>query len=166
MVITMTSMLIMSTHATDSKPLTCGNVDHFADLFLQVRGLPAIPSLMVSLSPALSTPTEVVVMSSDVTGAVRSALAELDLIGADQGAVALAWKLAEAIDVEESGRTLAELSSRLLQTLESLGATPAARKAIAKGVPTDGNTGSDLDDLRARRASRKDRAAAVDSASS
>jgi hypothetical protein len=94
-------------------------------------------------------------MPSDVVGAVRSALAELDLDGRDEGAVALALKISEFIETEESGRTLAELASRLLAVLESLGATPAARRAIAKGAKPDaGATASALDELRAKRAAR------------
>lgn len=94
-------------------------------------------------------------MASDVSGAVRSALAELDLDESDQGAVALAGRLADAIDEEESGRTTAELAGKLLAVLESLGATPAARKALQKGMKQDVSTGSSaLDELRAKRAAR------------
>jgi len=74
-----------------------------------------------------------------------------------------------AIDEETSGRTVAELAGKMLAVLESLGATPAARKALAKGVQP--NVGGErqpsaLDELRKRRDRRANGAAAVDSTSS
>lgn len=91
----------------------------------------------------------------EVSEALRVTLAELDLSGQDQAASALAGRLAELLDAEESGRTAAELAGKLLATLESLGATPAARKALLKGVPA-GESGkqSALDEFRARRERR------------
>ncbi|MBN9739541.1 hypothetical protein DMP23_00215 [Amycolatopsis sp. A1MSW2902] len=92
----------------------------------------------------------------DMLGAVRAAVGVLEISGEDKGAVALALRLAVAIDEEDSGRTVAELSGRLLAVLESLGATPAARKALAKGVPANGAAKqSALDELRKRREQRR-----------
>ena len=110
--------------------------------------------------------------SQSVTGALRSTLAALDLDEADQAAAALAWRLAETIDVEDSGRTVSELAGKLLQVLESLGATPAARKALLKGVTQDVGVKqrSTLDELRDEVSERRDRRSngseAVDSTSS
>ncbi|WP_318306000.1 terminase small subunit [Amycolatopsis solani] len=88
--------------------------------------------------------------------AVRAAVGVLETSPEDAGAVALAQRLGEAIDEESSGRTIAELAGRLLAVLESLGATPAARKALAKGVPADDAAKkSALDELRKRREQRK-----------
>lgn len=93
----------------------------------------------------------------DVLGAVRVALAELDLEGEDQAAIALALRLGEAIDAEDSGRTLAELTGKLLAVLVELGATPAARKAILpKGGPVTRSAAQQAkDDLKARRQARQ-----------
>lgn len=92
----------------------------------------------------------------DMLGSVRAAVGVLDVSGEDEAAVALALRLAVAIDNEGSGRTVAELAGRLLAVLESLGATPAARKALAKGVPADGAAKqSALDELRKRREQRR-----------
>ncbi|HET6291008.1 MAG TPA: hypothetical protein VFG15_30225 [Amycolatopsis sp.] len=71
-----------------------------------------------------------------VLTAVGQALDALDLEDEDIGAATLARRLAVALDAETSGRTVAELSGRLLSVLESLGATPAARKSI---LPKGGN---------------------------
>lgn len=104
------------------------------------------------------------VSSHDVTGSVRETLAELDLGEEDRAACALAVRLAEAIDVEGSGRTVSELAGKLLAVLESLGATPAARKALLKGVNQGAEVRqrSTLDELRERRDRRKHGAETVD----
>ncbi len=93
---------------------------------------------------------------SDVLGATRTALRDLDLDDEDRAAVALALRLASAIDAEESGRTLAELARQLLSTLAELGATPAARKAVLpKSGPVERTPAQVAkDELKARRASR------------
>lgn len=76
--------------------------------------------------------------------AVNATLRELPLAPEDKAGAALARRLANAIDAELSGRTVAELGRALLATLDALGATPAARKAIVSkgGVPDDGGGGS------------------------
>lgn len=96
------------------------------------------------------------ITAADVHGAVVTALAELDLDDEDQAAAALALRLASAIDSEESGRTVAELAGKLLSTLESLGATPAARKAVLpKGGPVERTPEQRaMDELKERRAAR------------
>ncbi len=93
----------------------------------------------------------------DVLGAVRVALAELDLDGEDQAAIALALRLGEAIDAETSGRTLAELAGKLLSVLTELGATPAARKSIVPTSAPVARSAAQLakDELKARRAARQ-----------
>jgi hypothetical protein len=108
------------------------------------------------------------VSPSDVLGAVRASLADLDVDGEDQAAVALALRLGSAIDDEESGRTLAELAGKLLAVLESLGATPAARKAIMPkgGAVNDSPARTARDELRARRAARAYGAEDLDASSS
>ncbi|EHR62639.1 terminase small subunit [Saccharomonospora cyanea] len=102
--------------------------------------------------------------SQSVMDALRSTLGALDLDEEDQAACALAWRLAEAIDTEGSARALADLAGKLLQVLESLGATPAARKALVKGVDQGAGARqrSALDELRERRDRRKNGAATVD----
>jgi hypothetical protein len=93
----------------------------------------------------------------DVLGAVRVALAELDLDGEDQAAIALALRLGSAIDAEESGRTLAELAGKLLAVLTELGATPAARKSIVPQAAPSARSAAQLakDELKARRVARQ-----------
>ena len=92
--------------------------------------------------------------------AVRAALDAHHTQPADAGAVELALTYARAIDVEDD---LAKLGPPLLATLAALGLTPAARAALAKGASGEPAT-NPLDELRARRAARADRAAAVDTA--
>jgi hypothetical protein len=60
--------------------------------------------------------------------AVNASIEELDLSPRDQGAAELARVLARAIDGESSGRTAAELASKLQTALEALGLTPQSRK--------------------------------------
>ncbi|MEV6879121.1 hypothetical protein [Amycolatopsis sp. NPDC051128] len=77
--------------------------------------------------------------TGSVLAAVEQTLEALDLEDEDVGAATLARRLAVALDVETSGRTVAELSGRLLAVLDALGATPAARKSIVpKGGAHDG----------------------------
>jgi hypothetical protein len=110
----------------------------------------------------------VAVEPEDVLGAVRTALADLDVSGEDQGAIALALRLASAIDAEDSGRTVAELAGKLLAVLESLGATPAARKAILPkgGAVNDSPARTARDELRARRSRRANGTEDLDATSS
>jgi hypothetical protein len=91
-----------------------------------------------------------------VEAAVAAAVTHLELMQEDQGAVALALKISAALDRESNGRTISELSRQLLSTLESLGASPAARRTLMKGVPVAGqaNRSDPLDELRAKRAAR------------
>lgn len=95
--------------------------------------------------------------AADVHGAVADAVEHLDLDDEDQGAVALALRLASAIDTEESGRTLAELAGKLTNVLAELGATPAARKSIVPRTAPTERSPSQLakDELKARRANRQ-----------
>ncbi|MBN6037466.1 hypothetical protein [Amycolatopsis sp. 195334CR] len=106
--------------------------------------------------------------STPVADAVGVTLDVLDLADEDQAAAALARNLAERLDTEKSARTAAELAGKLLAVLESLGATPAARKAI---LPKGGEVGDSpartaRDELRARRAARAYGAPDLDSAPS
>lgn len=91
-----------------------------------------------------------------LSDAVGATLDVLELAEEDAGAAALARRLAQTIEVEDSGRTVAELAGKLLAVLESLGATPAARKALLKGVHQGdgGKQRSKLDELRAKREAR------------
>lgn len=80
--------------------------------------------------------------------AVQETIAGLGLLGSDAAAVKLAQRYARTIDrAHESGpkvyfATLRWLGPELLKVLTELGATPAARAAIAKatktGKPEDG----------------------------
>ncbi|WP_455578070.1 terminase small subunit [Amycolatopsis japonica] len=85
-----------------------------------------------------------------VAESTQITLNALELTDTDTAAATLALKLAEALDNEKSGRTISELSAKLLAVLESLGATPAARKALQKGAPAIGTTSESgaLADLR------------------
>lgn len=60
--------------------------------------------------------------------AVDASIKELDLSPRDQGAAELARMLARLIDDEKSGRTAAELASKLQTALSALGLTPESRK--------------------------------------
>lgn len=75
-----------------------------------------------------------------MAGAVAGALDSLALSGEDQAAARLARHYAECIDAAEEfdqrQLALAKLGPALLSVLESLGATPAARARVAKGVPS------------------------------
>ncbi|MEU8636780.1 hypothetical protein AB0C38_31805 [Amycolatopsis sp. NPDC048633] len=100
--------------------------------------------------------TEHTCRHEDVHGAVKDALDALDLDDEDQAAVALALRLGSAIDAEENGRTVAELAGKLLSTLESLGATPAARKAVLpRSAPAERSAAQRAkDELKERRTAR------------
>ncbi|GAB3154219.1 hypothetical protein GCM10027258_57770 [Amycolatopsis stemonae] len=97
------------------------------------------------------------VSAADVHGAVAEAVEHLELDDEDQAAVALALRLASAIDGEESGRTLAELAGKLTNVLAELGATPAARKSIVPRTgPAERSPSQQAkDELKARRANRQ-----------
>ncbi|MBB4689816.1 terminase small subunit [Amycolatopsis jiangsuensis] len=104
------------------------------------------------MSPAKRLP-----LPSDVLGATRTALRELEVDDEDRAAVALAIRLASAIDNEDrSGHVLAELAGKLLAVLVELGATPAARKAVLpKGGPVERTPQQRAkDELKERRAAR------------
>lgn len=83
-----------------------------------------------------------------MAGAVAGALDSLTLQGEDEAAARLARHYAETIDAAEEfdqrQLALAKLGPALLSVLESLGATPAARARVAKGVPTRAQTRLDL----------------------
>jgi len=86
-----------------------------------------------------------------VREATLETLQELDLNPEDMAASALALTLAGQIDVEESGRTIAELAAKLLAVLESLGASPMARASLRKGgAPIVINQSSPLAELQKR----------------
>lgn len=95
--------------------------------------------------------------------AVRAAVESLDLTPADQGAVQLALTYADAID---AGEPVEKVGPPLLNALEALGMSPRARAALTKGVKSDSPIASPLDELRARRAARQDRAADLDASAS
>lgn len=90
------------------------------------------------------------IIKVSVEQATIKTLEQLELTEADSAASALALTIAAQIDVETSGRTMAELAAKLLAVLESLGATPAARAALRKGAaPIVINTNGSLAKLRA-----------------
>lgn len=76
----------------------------------------------------------------------------------DRAAVALAKRYACMVDADPDA--LQRVGHMILPVLTALGLTPAARGKAAKGATPDAP--SALDDLRARRRARSDRAAAVD----
>jgi hypothetical protein len=65
--------------------------------------------------------------------AVTQTLAALDLTAADEALRRLAWSYAEALDADPE--SLATLGPRLLSALESLQATPRARRASPPADP-------------------------------
>lgn len=78
------------------------------------------------------------------------------LTAEDAGAIRLAERYAEAIDASRGNprnyaSALRWLGPLLLDALQQLGATPAARVALAKGVKAPDATESQLDKLRAAR---------------
>lgn len=88
--------------------------------------------------------------------AVFTALSALPLVPGDQGTAALASVLARQIDADPGPMRVAELSRVLLATLESLGASPQARKALLKDQKAAGpgaiqQRETELDKLRKRR---------------
>lgn len=78
--------------------------------------------------------------------AVSEALDAVPLDGRDVAAIELARYQAAAID---DGEPLDKLGPQLLATLDALGLTPKARKAVVKGA--GGEQRSPLDELRERR---------------
>jgi hypothetical protein len=88
-----------------------------------------------------------------VSPAVAEAIQALPLAPEDAGAMQVARNLAQAIDdaiPEERVDVLARLAPKLLDALESLGATPRARAAIKKGAGGERKSGA-LSTLRAAR---------------
>ncbi|WP_146240144.1 terminase small subunit [Prauserella flavalba] len=121
------------------------------------------------MTPPKRSPSKPTRTSRAVYAALNKTLKTLQLGEQDKAGEALARRLATAIDQETSGRTVAELGRAMLAVLESLGATPAARRAIVKGVQPNAATGgqsSALDELRKRRDRRAHGAAPVDATSS
>lgn len=98
-------------------------------------------------------------MTTGMTSALQTSLSKILDKDEDKAAAELAMTYAREIDL---GGDLAKLGPALLACLTALGLTPAARAAVAKGVPGD-KPASRLDELRARRA-RKGRAADLDAA--
>lgn len=93
--------------------------------------------------------------------AVQAAVEALALAPADQGAVELA--LAYAAEIDHGETPIDKVGPALLTVMEALGATPRARAALAKGVTSVSST-SPLDELRARRNARINRAEDLDTA--
>ena len=99
--------------------------------------------------------------------AVQEAIAELGLLGTDAAAVKLAQQYARVIDSQEghcygcadaecrrsqgSAWAMRWLAPLLLDTLAALGATPAARAALTKGVKPADAPEDPLDQLKPRR---------------
>jgi hypothetical protein len=98
--------------------------------------------------------------SMSLETAVQRALAEAGSEPSDSGAVELALVYAREIDAGEEVRQLGPL---LLACLDALMLTPKARKAVLKEAKDDA-VQSPLDELRARRAARTNRAQALDAA--
>jgi hypothetical protein len=96
--------------------------------------------------------------------AVRDTLNSLELAPEDEAAKQLAIRYARLIDHaindwSKPDSVLWHLGPELLRCLESLGATPAARASIARGVRQGGDNGpaavSRLDQLRTARTARR-----------
>jgi hypothetical protein len=85
---------------------------------------------------------------------VAETIGALGLLGQDSAAVKLAQQYARAIDAASPAKytdVLRWLGPELLKVLESLGATPAARAALEKGVKAQNDAPSGLQKLRAAR---------------
>lgn len=89
--------------------------------------------------------------------AVRKAAEQV--VGVDLAAVELAATYGQAID---EGGDVDKTGPLLLAALESLLMTPRSRAATAKGGDRDGRGSNPLDELRAKRGARVNRAQAVD----
>jgi hypothetical protein len=91
---------------------------------------------------------------------VRQTLKALDLGPQDAATAKLAERIAANFDATTDGVYASRwLAPELLKVLAELGATPAARAAIAKGTKTGGDNApaavSRLDQLRTARAARR-----------
>ena len=94
--------------------------------------------------------------------ALDDALRSAQLEPSDRAAVVLAKHYAARLDADPDA--IVKIGHMILPVLTALGMTPAARQALAKGASAGAPTSSPLDELRAKRATRRDRASAVDSA--
>jgi hypothetical protein len=93
--------------------------------------------------------------------ALALAVDAANLTDQDAAAVALAEAYMARIDADPD--SLVKIGHLVLPLLTALGLTPAARNAVKGAGPVARNV-SPLDDLRARRATRANRAKAVDQA--
>lgn len=96
--------------------------------------------------------------------ALALALASLTLLPQDGAAVRLAHRYAELLDTADPDVAI-RIGPAFLAVLESLAMTPRARALLAGkgGTASDGRSG--MDELRRKRAARRDSAAAVDATS-
>src|SRR6266545_371031 len=101
---------------------------------------------------------------TSILSAVRQSLPSVRTRPEDKAAERLAERYAAALDsAEDPEAALEKLGPKLLACLAELGMTPKARYAVVKGGPADGSTRrSALDELRAKRAARANRAPTVD----
>ena len=73
--------------------------------------------------------------------AVQETIASLGLLGSDAAAVKLAQRYAQVIDETPDQKwAMRWLAPELLKVLAELGATPAARAAMAKGAKQESET--------------------------
>lgn len=104
-------------------------------------------------------------LANSMVAAVAESVKELPETPRDAGAIRLANRYAAAIDATPSGEqwaVLADLGPKLLAVLESLGATPKGRTALAPkgGAASVGATSADgMDELRERRRRAREHAA-------
>ena len=94
-----------------------------------------------------------------LSGVVRRAISDLDPSEVDKGTAELALTYARKID---DGEDLTKLGPQLLNVLEAMLMSPRSRAAIQKGMQSERATKSPLDELKAKRRARRDRAASVD----
>jgi hypothetical protein len=95
--------------------------------------------------------------AGEITQAVADALTDAQLLPRDDGAVALVMRYAAALDANPYDiKLLSDLGPKLLAGLVALGMAPAGRGA--KGGGQVAPVASKLDELKARRDARTNRA--------
>lgn len=102
---------------------------------------------------------------------LAEALKSAAIPATDEAAVQLARRYAQLLDEARGGlneaKVFADLGPKYLATLTALGLTLAGRGVKKETTPDEPGAGaSPLDELRARRATRADRAKAVDAPAS
>lgn len=120
---------------------------------------------MVDTPEPLDDMSFLVSITGKMTHIVGASLREINLCESDKGVAALCIRYAVEID-NGTLATLAKLGPLLLQAMESLQMSPKARAQASKGAINVQPPASKLDELRAKRSERTNRAKNMDASSS